>query len=430
MHYFNGKSLTNPILYTSKDIILTEVTLQGKSVYYEAYRAPVGVVIFGLLTLFYAKPLFLYLIILWVAFLIAVYKFRKDVKFDTLITFAVLLSPYIIKTTFFLSSEEILSIIFVMLSLGLLIKEKPLAGVTLGIASLAKYPTIILLPTILLLYKPKKIIKGFLLEFLVILPWLVFNFVISGNPFTSYIQSYATVLGSASSEPIFLSTLTMVFGYSVVLGIIYLIVLAKIRFDKKKLPNPFSLRDFKGTKLVIMVFFVLSLLQWLLIAGHYDTITQARYAYLLALMTLILLAYVLSEEQKVFYMVKYIVFVASILVLIYFIVILNYDANYLVSYNPNSNQSIFYKAQNKIVALGYGNCRLISNAWPYLRYLGLNAYMPFYENSTADKYPIIIFNSVGVNASETINNLNQTRIAYSDKNFSVLIPYNYSCYTN
>lgn len=183
-------------------------------------------------------------------------------------------------------------------------------------------------------------------------------------------------------------------------------------------------------KLVIAVFFILSLLQWLLIAGHYDTTTQARYAYLLGLMTLILLAYVLSEEQKAFYMVKYIVFVASILILIYFIIMLNYDANYLVPYNPNSNQSIFYRVQNKIIALGYGDCRLISNAWPYLRYLDLNAYMPFYKNSTADKYPIIIFNSAGVNASETINNLNQTNVVYSDKNFSILIPYNFSCYTN
>lgn len=217
VHYFNGKSITNPQLYTSKNIILNEVTVQGKDIYYEAYRAPLSVAIFGLLTSFSVKPLLLYSLILWAAFLIAVYKFRKDVKFDTLITFAVLLSPYIIKITFFLSSEEILSIIFVMLSLGLLIKEEPLAGVTLGIASLAKYPTIILLPTVLLLYKPKKIIRGFLLEFLVIVPWLVFNFVISGNPFTSYIQSYATVLGSALPGPILLSTLNVVFGYPVII---------------------------------------------------------------------------------------------------------------------------------------------------------------------------------------------------------------------
>ena len=39
VHYLNGKSLTNPILYHSKNVILFRSYTSGKNVYYEAYRA-------------------------------------------------------------------------------------------------------------------------------------------------------------------------------------------------------------------------------------------------------------------------------------------------------------------------------------------------------------------------------------------------------
>ena len=163
-----------------------------------------AVFLFGLLALFDGKPLFLYAIVVWIIFLLAIYKFKKDMKLDALITYAVMLSPYIIAITFFLSGEEILSIIFAMLSVGLLIKEDSAAGATLGIASLAKYPSLILLPAVLLLRKPKKIAKGILLEILVMIPWFVFNVIITGNPITSIMNLTLQVLGNLPPSPIFL----------------------------------------------------------------------------------------------------------------------------------------------------------------------------------------------------------------------------------
>ena len=165
------------------------------------------------------------------------------------------------------------------------------------------------------------------------------------------------------------------FLYPAILAAVYVLIFIKIRLDKKKIASPLAPKNFDHTKLVLVVFFGLSLLQWLLVVGHYDPIAQSRYAYLIALMSLVVVAYLLSEVQKFFKYTKYIVFVVSLIGLAVLVYGLHSSAGALAYYNPNLNQSVFHVALNKIDALGYGNCRVISNAWPYMRYLGLNVYV-------------------------------------------------------
>jgi hypothetical protein len=428
VHYLNGKSVTNPILYSNQSRILKDVTWEGPNVYYEAYRAPVSVFIFAILDLFASKPLFTYCLLLYLAFLVAIYFFSKWMEMDWLVTYAALVSPYVLLITFFLSSEEIVSLIFLLVSIPLIIKKKPIAGVTLALASLGKYTALAFLPTILLLREPKKIMEGLLLEFAVILPWLVFNFFLSGRPFTSYIQSYATVLGSAPITIIFPSALFVLLSYPFLLLVAYL----AIRSIKRGWKNPFggiSLRKMSPELLVITIFVIIGIAQFLFVAPHHDPIAQERYGYSMVLVLSVFFGYLIGIEGKGDRNVKFVLAGICIFALLASLLVLSGPSGIgLTYYNPNSNASVFHSVALKLDALGYGNCRIISNSWVYMRYIGFDAYLPIYENASQAEYPIVMLTKVGPNLSGS-GWLQNDQTVYSDSNFSVLLPPNYTCYT-
>lgn len=426
-HYFNGRSLLNPMLYSSGQAIVNYVTVQGRNIYYEGFRAPISGALFAVLSPIPMDTILLYLIVAYVALLIVIYKFSAYMQIDALMSFAVLLNPYVLSVTFIGNGAEILSILFVLLSIGLLAKKSPLAGLTLGLASLGKYPSLILIPCIFLLREPRKILKGIALEFLAVAPWLLFNFILTGHPLLSYMQAFHTALSGAPYSPIYAKTLVTLFIYPAVLSAILLIMYIKDRRQGRR--KPLKTDNGSGNKkLIIGVFLVLSIVQFLIIGMHYDVFTQVRYGYLVAVMALVAALYFLNEEQRISRNARLVVFIASLLFIAYFTYQLYSNSAYASYYNPNSNLSVYHNASVVLNSLGYANCRIISNSWIYMRYIGYDAYMP-YLNGTSSSYPILMFKNVG-STQLVIGNTSGDRQVYDSSNFTVLVPYAYRCYTN
>jgi hypothetical protein len=422
-HSLNGMSLINPELYSSGAILARDVTLQGNNIYYETYRAPVSMVIFAIISLIARKPIFPYLVVLYIAFIAVVYKFSKDLKFDLVIAMSVLLNPYILSIMFIGNSTEILSIIFIMVSLALIIKKSPWAGFTLGIASMAKYPNLILLPAVLLLKKPEKIGKGIALELAALAPWLLFNFILTGNPLMSYIRAYQVVLSSAAPASFHYQALLSIFIYPIILAAL----LCALALRNRGLGIKHSSTE-NEKMLAIGAFLALAVVQFLFIGGHYDVFTQVRFSYFMGLMALVALLYLLNGQQQLFKNARIIAVLIGIIALVVAIYILIASKGYIAYYNPNSNMSVYANAGAMLAKLGYGKCRIVSNSWIYMRYLGYSAYMPIGLNNTSVSYPAVIFKDVGVAAN--VYNISQSRTLYNNSNFSILLPHGYKCYTD
>jgi len=89
-----------------------------------------------------------------------------------------------------INGTELLTFAFLELALAGVLQGGP-AGLYLGLAALSRYTLIGYLPMLLLCAKPKKILLNVLLFGLVLLPWLVYNFITYGNMFLSIADHYA-----------------------------------------------------------------------------------------------------------------------------------------------------------------------------------------------------------------------------------------------
>jgi hypothetical protein len=436
--------------------------------YFEPYREPLSMPIFAALSIFFQKPIFSYIVLMFAGYLFALYEFGKEFKIDRLIIFSVFLNSYALYFLFIPNGGEGLSIIFVLAGLVYLLRKKAVSGLFFGIASLAKYPSIILFPLVLLLGDKKKIRQAIALEFLMVLLWGGLDYIAYGVPFYSYFESMTSAGMISGPSAVSLMSLVEVVAYPAVFAAIGVAVLllkkgrAGFRVD--------------CTSKVLIAFIALAGLCYLAILPHNDPTTQARYGYLLATALLASSALVLSRAVKRAPPLKYLVALGAIIVLAYALY-----ATYAVNNNPavayynfDNHDGIYAHAGEALGSLNFSGCRFVSNAWVPMVYAGYDAYSPFIlytsavitpivehllagnalnptngtintiigtvtpHNSTLSyaayvkeekEYPIVVFRYTGVPSSFIIN-LNESRLAYIDQNFSIYMPQNASCYKN
>ena len=429
--------------------------------YFEPYREPLSTLIFALLSLVSDHTVLPYLILLYLFYLFAVYKLSKELGLKYLVAFSIMLNSYVVYFLFVPNGGEGLSIILVLMGLVYLLRKRPGSGLFFGLASLAKYPSIILFPLVLLLGDRKKIAEALALEAAMVALWGVIDYVIYGIPFYSYLESIGSSGIVSGASVISLSAMLQVFGYPLLFLSIGVAVIFYLNKSKLKIGL-----DYKGK--VILGMILLSGICYLIIVPHNDPFTQARYGYLISVALLIAAALVMEAAVEKKEKLKYLISLLAILLLAYALyntyVSLNNPSG--IYYNSNNLESIYVHAGTVIGGLGFGECRFISNAWVPMIYAGYDSYSPFIlynsngttfiVNQTLGKlgiptkgwiddimkqyfahnvtyaaqearYPILIFDHTGVPIS-TVPGLNHTRQVYSDQNMSVYLPANATCY--
>ncbi|MEM4072196.1 MAG: glycosyltransferase 87 family protein, partial [Candidatus Micrarchaeaceae archaeon] len=233
-HYLNSKSIANAGIYANAALATNNYgTIEAAGIYFEDFRAPLSSLVMLPLTLLNSRyallgyVMLVYLLLIWASTYLA-----DALGMNRLVTYAAFLSPYLLYFGFIVNGTEALSAALLLFGLGLISKRSSYAGILFGLAALAKYPAMIFFPLLFLLRKPKKIFYAFLLEAIVILPWLLFNYDVFGNPLASYMNAFDIAL-ITPFEPLYLGTILSVFWYPALLCTIAILLFYMLRFRLK-----------------------------------------------------------------------------------------------------------------------------------------------------------------------------------------------------
>jgi hypothetical protein len=178
---------------------------------------------------------------------------------------------------------------------------------------------------------------------------------------------------------------------------------------------------------MLLAFVVLSAVAFFCIGPYYDTFTQARYGYLLATSTALVMAMVLNDARQYVKMDLRVV-VPAVSVLLLMLSLIWYLTTAGSPFQLNTNSGVFVKAASVLNSLGYGNCRIVTNDWIYMLYRNVSAFPQFYYNATTERYPILAFyNWSAATDVSSIVGLAEAKAAYTSMNFSVLMPENSIC---
>jgi len=168
--------------------VLNARYLAGDGYYFEWVRQPLPSFILLLLSFlgwFLAE--YAYIIIVSLIYLYSSMKFAEKFRVDKTLFYTFSMNAYVL--IFGLKfGTELLSLALLQLFVAYLSRKR--AGIFGGLSLLSRYSNLNFLVLILLQRNLKKIIVSFLLLLLAVSPWLYFNFIKTGSPFTSIRDSY------------------------------------------------------------------------------------------------------------------------------------------------------------------------------------------------------------------------------------------------
>lgn len=425
-YYLYGKSLTNPNFY-AKNYTIVNDTLYNGQLYIEAFRSPFGAFVIAPLSLFLSNPVYLmlfYVTILYLLLLAALHSVSKGFGIDQLIVYSIFLNPFVIYFMFLYNSAEILSSLFILLALSYTAMGKPIAGLFLALANLSKYPSLIFLPLLLFLWDRRKILTAYAIWAIPTLVWMLCNYYFFGNPIFSYYKGATNEVLVITPGPYYLIALVSLLMYPVIFSAVSYL---STRFTKQKRIR-FEYKLFDRTHLMLLSFIALSLIGYALIEPRFDAFQQTRLGFFISISITLLCVALISGASKKFKQAPIARNLASTSIILMLAFIYLYYASHLggtAYYAINNPNSIYAQARSELGTLGIGNCRIVSNAWIYMRYLGIKAYATFYPNSTTYMYPTLSFNYTQLPPNFAAND---TKYLYRGVNFSVLASKNYACY--
>ena len=426
-HYLNAKNYLNPLFLSRSFGSFNNRgwEIQYNTFYIEPSREVMPTALLVPLELVFNNPVLPYLVVLCIILAVSIWSFGKSLNLDNILTYSLMLSPFFIYFSLLVNTTEILSVSFLLITLGLLYKKNPAAGIFLALAGLSKDPNLIFIPMLLLLGEKKKIFVAYSLFVLVTLPWLLFNYWFYGNPFYGYISDFTFNVASTTSLSI--PIIPILIGIAI--PVIYMLLGLSSSGIKKARQIVISSLKKSSFTAIAMAFSILAVIAYLIIAQNTDPFGKIRFAYLLYLPATLFALIVMQQEIKKMPKLRiYSVSLSAILLIGAFASFYYTETTtQLGSVNVNWNRSIVKSAISKLDSLGYQNCRITSNAWVYLIYLNESAYSSlFLNNSVSTEYPVLIFNGIGISASGYWN-INESRLAFSNASFSIYYPKNVTC---
>jgi hypothetical protein len=195
-----------------------------------------------------------------------------------------------------------------------------------------------------------------------------------------------------------------------------------------------------------ILFAIIGLAVFILIARNQNPLDQMRYGDILAIFIFVLTAIAISRwNERTNQRIASTVGLASVMILIaasagYVYAQTPYNSQNIytmysgfynpstasIFYNPDFGGSIFSQAKAIMANSTYRGCRVVSNDWPYLRFMGMDAQDPYSLNESASRYPIVYFRQIGVDANLT-GGLGGYSTLYNSTALEIIVPSSVVC---
>jgi len=300
---------------------------------------------------------YVYIIFVSSLFLFSCLKFSEVFKINKTFFYATFINSYVLYHGL-RNGTELLSLSFLILFFTLFFKKNKefKSSMFLSLSFLTRYSNIFLLPLIFLKKNLKIIFFNFLIFFILLIPWLLYNYVISGNPLTSLSDYY-----------VFIYLQKLYYGDEIIsyisLFIIGFFVITFIALRKK-------LRKFLDLKDASMVFLIVIVIVSFLNMPFKDL----RYLFNISLPIIYFFVKFTTKFKKILYLI----------IAINFITIMTIIPLY------TSAEDIYFR-NFKFEE----NCMLMSNAWVYFDYYDIPTepypWQEFFDKKVEEGYRIILF---------------------------------------
>ncbi len=345
--------------------------------YFEILRPPVVPLLLWFFHLFFGWILAEYIFIIFVSFLFfySSYKLSKILKFNPLLFYVLSLSFYTLRYGL-VNGTELLSIVFLELSLLYLLSNNYFSGFFMGFSALTRYTGLVFFPILFFHKKIKNVLISLFLFGFTFVPWFIYNFYKTGNFFTSIADQYANniLYRSYISQDIVFNHFVQVFGFLFLFClfgffIVFFNLILSVR-DYRKFNFINYILD-NRVQIVMLCLFIYSIFSYASIP-----IKNQRYLFTLILpiayFSYVSLHYLFSTFFSNLTNKK---FLLNFLILLLFLFNITYAFHIENKYNEVDILK-YEKAINKIHELNLTKNSIRSNEWVYLNYLGLDT-LPF-----------------------------------------------------
>ncbi len=324
----------------------------GISYYFEPLRPPLMPLLIALLSIHFGWMLaeYAYIILASFLFALALHKFCQVFRLDKLSFYMLFTTPYFLMFAL-INGTELLALALVVFFLVRLKESKP-SSHALALAFLTRYELVTLLPLLFLHKKAKKIILNFAVFSVLILPWLIFNYVKFGNLFASIADSYALNIYYRQDVfmPLNIWHFLQVFNFLLPFFVVGVILAV--------------LKIFRKGKNAFLTFTMLYVLFSAFYFYYSVPLKMARFLFLATLpityFSYLTISSIFENPSKIITLIWlaywfYIVFTLP--------VYLNYSTG-LISLQT------YKQAMQDLKELNLSNCSVMSNEWVYLNYFG------------------------------------------------------------
>ncbi|MCK5593855.1 MAG: hypothetical protein KAI18_01290 [Candidatus Aenigmarchaeota archaeon] len=374
--------------------------------YFEPLRPPLMPFLLGLLSIFgFRMAEFVYIILASALFMHSSQRLADSLNFDKVAFYALSLTPYILVNGLY-NGTELLSIAFLELSIAMLIRQKSISGLYLGLSALSRYTGLALFPLLFRIGNVKKIAKAFILFGTPLGIWFIYNYLKWGNFFTSIADQYANNILYREYlirpvEPVHFLIVLNIFAPFFILGLgIEIYNFTKYIYSKRNsiITGIRSTFDDKKAELIMFAVLVFAVISYSNIP-----IKDSRYLFTLTLPA-IYYSYIgiryLADKIK-----RPITTVAIIMFLLSFSAILGSEI-VKVEQLPIRPLTPYYDTPDRYLDSigilkdkGLENCSIMSNAWVLMNYLGQTSNdfprQQFVEDELDRGEIMIMFYSVG-----------------------------------
>jgi len=390
--------------------------------YFEVYRAPLISLILGLFLFLGKFSESIYILIVSILFLFSTlklsdslyqkyfYKYRIKKEQLRAIFYFFSLNPFLLYYGL-VEGTELLALSFFELFLAYFILGKT-SGHFLGLAFLSRYNFLMFFPLLFLNKDYKKVLRNFFFAFLVIFPWLLYNFFKYGNWLTSIIDSYYLNIFSRQ-------TMIQQFSYSSLLYVsnwltpFVLVGLILVFFQL------FS----KNYKQDIKADFLFLLILGFLIYDIYQTpfkVQRYFFNFVLpfAFLSTLSLCYLIDKIEK-----KYI---SKMILSLLIIFLISLSVLFVIAYKTNGSDEVFSSAANDIQKLGLQECKFLSSHWVPLNYYSKNAhYLYDFKSALLNNESLVIFyNDPTIDDTFTKEDLENANVVLKTKDYIIITSVN------
>lgn len=334
--------------------------------YFEFFRPPLTPFLLGVFSVFgWIAAEYLYIIFVSTLYLFSCIKFAKTFGIDKKIFYALALNPFVLLYGL-AEGTELLGLSLLILFVTYLSDSGKKSGFFLFLAALTRYNNFLYLPLIFLRRNLRKIAVTLGIFSLTFLPWLLYNYFVTGSSLTSMADAYAFNIKYRDyiKMPMQAEQFLLAFNYLLPFFILGLLL------NLKKIKEI----DF------IMVFVLI-----LTIYSYFSTpIKLERYLFNLVLPSVYFSSILLTKwKNKIIF---YILPILTVFIIFY--------GNFLGLQYTKLDSNNYGEALKDL-----DDCMVASNGWVYINYLGSISDVPPREEQFANKigegYRIVLYKNIG-----------------------------------